>query len=116
MLLLTEGQASDHRGAAIMLPRLPAGARELIADRGYDSARFRDALATRGIAPCIPSTRSRKVPIPHDASLYRQRHRIEIMFGRLKDWRRIAMRYARCAQTFFSAITRAATVTFWLGQ
>jgi len=101
VLLLTEGQASDHRGAAIMLPQFPVGARELIADRGYDSARFRDALITRGIAPCIPSTRSRKQSIPHDALLYRQRHRIEIMFGRLKDWRRIAMRYDRCAHTFF---------------
>ena len=54
--------------------------------------------------------------IPHDAMLYRQRHRIEIMFGRLKDWRRIAMRYDRCAHTFFSAITLAASVIFWLGQ
>jgi transposase len=56
------------------------------------------------------------VPIPHDATLYRQRHRIEIMFGRLKDWRRIATRYDRCVHTFFSAITLAATVIFWLGQ
>jgi transposase len=91
VLLLTEGQASDHRGAALMLPRLPP-ARELIADRGYDSARFRAELAARGIAACIPSTRSRKQPIPHDPTLYRQRHRIENMFGRLKDWRRIATR------------------------
>ena len=115
VLLLTEGQASDLRGAALMLPKLPP-ARELIGDRGYDSGRFRAELAARGIAPCIPSTRSRKVPIPHDAMLYRQRHRIEIMFGRLKDWRRIAMRYDRCAHTFFSAIALAATVIFWLGQ
>jgi len=43
-------------------------------------------------------------------------HRIEIMFGRLKDWRRIAMRHDRCAHTFFAAITLAATVIFWLGQ
>jgi transposase len=56
------------------------------------------------------------VPIPHDATLYRQRHRTEIMFGRLKDWRRIAMRYDRCAHTFLSAITLAATVIFRLGQ
>lgn len=114
-MLLTEGQTSDHRGAALMLPHLPP-ARELIGDRGYDSGRFRAALQDKGIAPCIPSTRSRKLPIPHDAVLYRQRHRIENMFGRLKDWRRIAMRYDRCAHTFFSAITLAATVTFWLGQ
>jgi transposase len=115
VLLLTEGQASDHRGAALMLPRLPP-ANELIADRGYDSARFRAELAARGIAACIPSTRSRKQPIPHDPTLYRQRHRIENMFGRLKDWRRIAMRYDRCAHTFLAAVTLAATVIFWLGQ
>ncbi|RAI54578.1 transposase [Roseicella frigidaeris] len=81
VLLLTEGQASDHRGAALMLPQLPPGVRELIGDRGYDSARFRDALTERGITPCIPSTRSRKRPIPHDANLYRQRHRIESKRG-----------------------------------
>ena len=76
-MLLTEGQASDHRGAALMLPQLPDGAQELIADRGYDSTHFRDALTARGIAPCIPSTRSRKRPIPHDATLYKQRYRVE---------------------------------------
>lgn len=94
----------------------PPPARELIGDRGYDSGRFRTQLETRGIATCICSTRSRKVPIPHDTALYRHRHRIEIMFGRLEDWRRIATRYDRCAHTFFSAITLAATVIFWLGQ
>jgi transposase len=38
------------------------------------------------------------------------------MFGRLKDWRRVATRYDRCAHAFFAAITLAATVTFWLDQ
>lgn len=67
-------------------------------------------------APCIPSTPSRKRPIPYDAVRYRQRYRIEIMFDRLKDWRRIARRYDRCAHTIFSAITPAATVIFWLSR
>jgi transposase len=84
LLLLTEGKMSDHRGAAMMLPALPP-ARELLADRGYDSNRFRAALASRGIEPCIPSTKSRKLPLPYDKLLYRQRHRIENMFGRIKD-------------------------------
>jgi transposase len=56
-----------------------------------------------------------KAELPYDKALYRQRHRIENAFGRLKDWRRIATRYDRCAHTFFSAICIAATVTFWLG-
>jgi hypothetical protein len=34
------------------------------------------------------------------------------MFGRLKDWRRAAMRSDRCAHTFFSAIALAAAVIF----
>jgi transposase len=110
-----EGQASDHRGAALMLPTWPP-AKELIADRGYDTACFRAELAQRDIAACIPSTRSRKQPIPHDVTLYRRRHRIETMVARLKDWRRIAMRFDRCAYTFFAAITLAAIVTFWLNQ
>jgi putative transposase len=114
-LLLTEGQPSDHRGAAWMLHKLPP-ARELIADRGHDSGRFRAALAERGITACIPSTRSRKVPIPHDATLYRQRHRTKIMFGRLKDWRRIARRYDLCANAFLAAISLAATITSWLDK
>ena len=44
------------------------------------------------------------------------RHRIENMFAKLKDWRRISNRYDRCAHTFFSAICIAATVIFWLGK
>jgi len=36
------------------------------------------------------------------------------MFGRLKDWRRVATRYDRCAKTFLAAVALAATVMFWL--
>jgi len=111
-MLLTEGQMSDHKGAAPLLPRLPS-ARHLVGDRGYDSNRFRRNLTERGIEPCIPSTKSREVPIPHDKSGYRRRHKVENMFGCLKDWRRIATRHDRCAHTFFSAICPAATVIYW---
>ena len=70
---------SDHRGAAMLLPALPA-ARELLADRGYDSNRFRAALAKQGINPCIPSTKGRNVALPYDKTLYCQRHR-ELLAG-----------------------------------
>jgi transposase len=115
IMLLTEGQTSDYKGAALMLDALPP-AKALLGDRGYDADWFRAALIAKGIAPCIPSKRNRKLPIPHDPVLYRQRHRIENMFGKLKDWRRIHTRYDRCAHTFFSAIAIAATVIFWLDQ
>ncbi len=113
ILLLTEGQVSDYRGAATVLPALPE-ANALIADKGYDSDRLRDALVNLGIRPCIPGRSGRKRPVVHDARLYRRRNLIERMFGRIKDWRRVATRYDRCAHTFMSAICIAATVIFWL--
>lgn len=113
ILLLSEGQMSDYKGAALMLSALPK-AKELLGDKGYDADWFRTALAKKGIAACIPSRANRKEPIEHDPTLYRQRHKIENMFGRLKDWRRIHTRYDRCAHTFMSAICIAAVVIFWL--
>ena len=112
-MLLTEGQVSDYKGAALMFDALPK-AGVMLGDRVYDADWFRNALIQQGVTPCIPSRINRKVPIPHDPILYRQRHKIENMFGRLKDWRRVHTRYDRCAHTFMSAITIAATVIFWL--
>jgi putative transposase len=112
-LALTEGQASDYKGAALLLPHLPK-AKELIADRGYDSDDLRAALRHKGLTPCIPPRRNRKVQTVYDTQLYRQRHKIENMFAKLKDWRRIAMRYDRCAHTFFSAICLACSIIFYL--
>lgn len=68
----------------------------------------------RGIKFRIPGRKSRNKPINYDKRRYRRRNRIEIMFGRLKDWRRVATRYDRCPTAFFSAIALAATVIFWL--
>jgi transposase len=113
VMLLSEGQMSDYQGAALMIDALPK-AKALLGDKGYDADWFRQALTERGITPCIPPKTNRKVQINYDKALYRQRHKIENMFGRLKDWRRIHTRYDRCAHTFMSAICIAATVIFWL--
>ncbi|MDP7426461.1 MAG: IS5 family transposase [Rhodospirillales bacterium] len=113
VMLLSEGQMSDYKGAALMIDALPP-AKHLLADRGYDADWFRSALRDKGIEPCIPPKKNRKIQINYDKTLYKQRHKVENMFGKLKDWRRIAMRYDRCAHTFFSAICIAAAVIFYL--
>ena len=110
---MTAGQVSDHTGAAALLGSLPA-AEWMLADRGYDADWFRDALKDKGIRACIPGRKSRAKTVRYDKRRYRRRNRIEIMFGRLKDWRRVATRYDRCAKTFLSAVALAATVMFWL--
>ena len=113
-MLLSEGQMNDAKGAGLMFDAIPK-AKQLLGDKGYDADWFREGLIKRGITPCIPPRANRKQPVTYDADLSKQRHRIEIMFGRLKDWRRIHTRYDRCAHTFMSAIAIAATVIFWLG-
>ncbi|MFT8808655.1 IS5 family transposase [Gluconobacter sp.] len=110
---VTAGQVSDYTGASALLDSLPV-AQWMLADRGYDADWFRDAREERGIRPCIPGRRSRGKPVKYDKRKYKRRNRIEIMFGRLKDWRRVATRYDRCPTVFFSAICLAATVIFWL--
>src|SRR3546814_11990256 len=62
----------------------------MLADRGYDADWFRDALEQKGIKPCIPGRKSRSLPVTYDKRRYKRRNRIDILFGRLKDWRRVA--------------------------
>lgn len=70
ILLLTDGQVSDYRGAANILPALPP-ADILIADKGYDSDWFRQALMELGIGPCIPGRNGRKKPVEYDEHTYK---------------------------------------------
>ena len=110
---MSAGQVSDYTGAAALLGNLPQ-ADWLLADRGYDADWLREALEDKGINACIPGRKSRKKTVRYDKRRYKRRNRIEIMFGRLKDWRRVATRYDRCPETYLSAIALAATVMFWL--
>lgn len=71
-----------------MLDALPP-AKTLFADRSYDADWFRSARIAKVTAPCIPPQTNRRILIPHHRVLYRQRHRIENRFGKLKGWRRI---------------------------
>ena len=114
-MCLTAGQTSDHIGAKILYPCLPDDSQAvLIADRGYDSDEYRAALEAKGITPCIPPRKKRKAPATYCKTQYKQRHKVENMFGKLKDWRRIATRYDRRADVFMAAITLAAIVIWWM--
>lgn len=110
---LTAGQMSDYKGARVLIDKLPKAA-ELLADRGYDADWFRQALIGKGITPCIPPKKNRQIQYEYDKEIYKKRHIIENSFGQLKDWRRIATRYDRCAHTFRAAITIAVIVIWWI--
>ena len=111
-LHLTAGQVRDFKGADVLLADLSDETEQVIGDRRYDSNKIRQSLADRNITACIPPKRNRTSKPSYDWHLYKKRHLIENMFAKLKDWRRVATRYDRCAHTFMSAIHIAASVIF----
>ncbi len=85
----------------------------LLADKGYDGDRFRESLLIQGILPIIPPRSNRKAPEHPDYRRYKDRNRIERMFGKLKQQRRIATRYDQTILSFESFLNLAA-VRLWL--
>ena len=81
---MTGGEAADCKAydALIDLPERAPNA--LLADKGYDADAIRADLAERKIEAVIPGRSNRRVKIEHNRALYKQRNRIERMFGHLK--------------------------------
>ena len=88
--------------------------RRLLADKGYDADHLRKLLAEQGAEAVIPSTTSRRAPIPYDTLAYRDRNRVERMWCRLKDFRRVATRYDKLARNYLAGALIAATYAYWL--
>jgi transposase len=101
------GQAND----APLLGRMVAATRdrvpvidELAGDRAFDGDAQRGHLIDRDIAPVIPNRRNRADPWPFDPAAYRDRNKVERLFGKLKQFRRVATRYEKLRVTFLGVI------------
>lgn len=109
---LTGGQASDLEGADVFLEDFKAEA--LLADKAFDAdERVLDKLKEKGAEAVIPQTSNRKEPREYDKELYKARHLIENFFAKLKQYRALATRYDKLANTFLGGIFLASTV-IWL--
>ena len=111
VLSLTPGNAHDITQAKPLLDQVEPGA--FLADKGYDSDALVAALDERGITPVIPSKANRKVPRKTDFALYRERNLVERFFCKLKQYRAIATRYDKLANTFLAGVALVC-VLFWL--
>ena len=110
---LTPGNIADI-SMAIPLLSVARPTRRLLADKAYDADSLRNWLKRQRIKAVIPSTASRRTPYPFDRRVYRRRNVIERLFGRLKNWRRIATRYDRHATNYLAGIALVAAVTEWI--
>lgn len=109
---LTAGQAHDLDGADVLLEALKADA--LLADKAYDATeRVLQRLEAQNCEAVIPPKANRKESRSYDKALYKARHLIENFFAKLKQYRAIATRYDKLAESFLGAIYLAATV-IWL--
>jgi transposase len=112
-ILLSGGEAHDCPPARRLIRRTKA-ASKLLGDKAYDSAELRQWLKDRGTKPVVPNRSNRKQPFSFDKKSYKQRHRIENAFCRLKDFRRIATRYDRLARNFLASVCLVAAIVWWI--
>ena len=79
----------------------------VIEDKGYDSDVNRKMLESRNNIPVIPGRISRKIEIKYDTKLYKKRNLIERIFGKIKENRRLAVRFEKSDMIFLAFITIA---------
>ena len=96
-----------------LIEDLAPGTRCLIGDAGYDADRIRRELLLRGVLPVIPANPARKEPVPLDRELYRLRNRVERLVNRLKQFRAVATRYDKTAESYLALVQLAAS-RLWL--
>lgn len=85
----------------------------VLADKAYDSNALRAIIARIGAETVIPSNRTHKITIPHDAAAYKHRNRMERCFNRLKHFRCFATRYEGRTFHFVGFICLAASM-IWM--
>ncbi|MFJ6988667.1 IS5 family transposase [Streptomyces sp. NPDC091389] len=127
-LVVTGGNTNDcTRFTAVMeairVPRTGPGRPRVrpdhvLGDKGYSSKAIRTWLRRRGIPHTIPErtdqvrNRARRGsrggrPPAFDRELYKHRNVVERCFNRLKQWRGIATRYDKTAESYHAAVALA---------
>jgi transposase len=99
---LTGGEVNDVVVADELVENVVGCA--VLADRGYDRDGFRKSLVSNGNTPVIPGRKNRKKPIEYDELKYKKRGCIERVFGKLKENRRLAVRYEKSDINFLGFI------------
>jgi transposase len=85
----------------------------VVEDMGYDSDAHRDFLRSQNNVPVIPGRKNRKVKIIYDKAIYRLRGGIERYFGKLKENKRLCLRFEKEDRSFLSFIAIAAIKIFF---
>jgi transposase len=111
-LALAPGQAHELPMAPGLLACLPEAPGWVVGDRGLSSHDLRERVWDSGARPAIPAKRNEE-PIACPDWIYTNRHLVEQLWARLKEWRAVATRYEKTAASFLGVLCLAASLD-WL--
>jgi transposase len=109
---LAPGQAHELPMAPGLLACLPDAPGWVVGDRGLSSHDLRERVWDSGARPAIPAKRNEE-PIACPDWIYANRHLVEQLWARLKEWRAVATRYEKTAASFLGVLCLAASLD-WL--
>ena len=105
--VLLPGHRFDTVGVAPLIDGLTFDG--FIADKAFDSNSIIADLNERGAKIVISQHPRRASPLPIDADIYKWRHLIGNFFGKLKEFKQIALRACKTDASFAAMIYAAAT-------
>ena len=103
--VLTGGNVSDMTKAGELTAEVFGC--DIVEDMGYDSDAHRRALEAYNNIPVIPGRTNRNVPVVYDKAIYTLRRKIEMFFGKIKENRRVTVRYEKTDAAFLAFIALA---------
>lgn len=83
---------------------------QAVMDKAYDSNTIRAKLQAKGITPVIPPKSNRLEILVYDQECYQQRNKVERLFNKLKQFRRVATRYEKLTANFLAFVLLALIV------
>ena len=106
--ILMPGQRHDITGVKELIADVRFDA--LLADKAFDANWLIEELNRRGAQVVISQMPRRRSLLEIDPEVYKWRHLIENFFGKLKEFKRIAMRSDKTDTSFSAVIHLAAAV------
>jgi len=111
--IITGGQRHDSTQAHALLKPHLANASAVILDAGYDSDDIRKLMKDNHVEAVIAYRKNRKQAPLFDKHIYKERHKVENFFQKIKAYRRLATRYEKLHQTF-RAMLYMASIIIWM--
>jgi transposase len=109
---LTAGQVGDAPVGEVIIDALAPreGIKQAAMDKAYDSNAIRAKLDAKGITPVIPPKSNRLDILVYDKESYKQRNKVERLFNKIKQFRRVATRYEKLKANFLAFVLLACIV------